>query len=75
MDFGFDKRQAWSFLGSVVVERGWSCSDKDGVFLGDTGGFLGGFEEDLEELQEMVNFLLGFCVFVLVKKTGLFVSD
>lgn len=75
MDLGFEKRRAWSFLGSVVVERGWSCSDKDGVFLGDSGGFWVGFEEDLVELQEMVNFLLGFCSTVLVKKMDLFVSD
>lgn len=52
--------------GSLVLERGLSCSDKDGfVVLGVSG---------LEE-QEMVNFLICFCFSGLVKKMGLLVSD
>lgn len=59
MDFGLDMRRAWfcsCLEGSVSVERGLSCSDKDGVLeFGDSGGFVG----DSLDLQEIENLFLG----------------
>lgn len=56
----------------MSVERGLSCSDKDGVL--DSGGDWGDFVGDWLDLQEIVNFFLGFGLRVLGKKMGVFVS-
>lgn len=56
------------------MDKGLSCSDKDGVFL---LGFAESVEDlggDFEELQEMVNLIVGICLNGEVKKMGLFVS-
>lgn len=77
MDFGLDKSWVWSLVGieSVVVDRGLSCSDKEGFFwLGSVrlGEALG---RDLEEPHDMVNLLVGCCLTGESKMMGLFESD
>lgn len=61
MDLGLDK-SLWDSFGwseRMVLERGFSCSDKDGVFLFWDSAFSGAiFGEDLDEVQNMVNFLV-----------------
>lgn len=42
-----------------MLERGFSCSDKDGVFLFLDSAFPGAvFGGDLDEVQKMVNLLV-----------------
>lgn len=59
VDVGLERIFAW-FGGSsrMVLESGFSCSDKDGVFLGESiSRFELGFGDfDVELLQRTVNF-------------------
>lgn len=61
VDFGLDKR--WVSFGwseRMVVDKGLSCSAKDGPFCSPATAEGGGGAALLEELQEMVNrFLVG----------------
>lgn len=77
MDFGLVKSWVWSLLGleRVVVERGLSCSDKDWLFWFGSVKFEEAFGGDLDELQKMVNLLVGCCLSGEVKKMALFVSE
>jgi hypothetical protein len=77
VDFGLDKRWVWSLVGleRVVVDRGLSCSDKDGVFWVGSDNFGEAFGGDLEELQKMVDLLVVCCLNGELKIMGLFVSE
>lgn len=77
MDFGLDKSWVWSLVGSerVVVDRGSSCSDKDGFFWYGSIKFGEVSEGDLEELYKMVNLLVGCSLRGDLKILDLFVSE
>jgi hypothetical protein len=77
VDFGLDKSWVWSLEGleRVVVDRGLSCSDKDGFFWFGSVKFGDTFGGDLEELHKMVNLLTLCCLCGELKIMGLLVSE
>lgn len=77
MDFGLDMSCVWSLVGfeRVVVDKGLSCSDKDGFFWYGSIKLGEASWGDLEELHKMVNLLVGCCLSGDLKIMGLFVSE
>lgn len=77
VDLGLDK--TWGspvvVADKVVLARGRSCSDKEGVLVVGSSEVGGASGVDLEVVQQIVNFLWMFCRRGVLPNLVLFVSE